>query len=468
VPDFDLLVVGAGPGGYTAAIRAAQLGLKTALIEKDAIGGVCTNWGCIPSKAILHSAEVANLVRRAPEFGVAYDNLRLDVATAIDRSREVVAKMVGGIETLLKENKVEIIHGTAQLASATSIRLNSGGESLSARDLILATGGVSRSLPGVAIDGDRIITSREALDLREVPASVVIVGGGPIGVEFAYFWLSFGAAVTIVELMDRILPGEDEDISRALERALKTQGIEILTGTKVTSVVAGADGARVKVEAKGEGRELEAERVLMGVGFAANSQGLGLEEAGVVLANGFVQVDDSCRTNLPGLWAIGDLTGRLLLAHVASAQGVNAAETIAGLGPPPLDYDSMPRAVYCQPQVGSLGLTEARARERGFKVQTGRFPFRANGKALAIGETEGFVKLVVDADRRAVLGYHALGYAATELMGEATLGSVLETTPAEIGLAVHAHPTLSEALHEAARAVDGEAINFYAPRRGPQ
>jgi dihydrolipoamide dehydrogenase len=465
VPEFDLVVVGAGPGGYTAAIRGAQLGMSVALIEKDSLGGVCTNWGCVPSKAILHSAEVINLFKEAPELGIGYDNLRLDLAVAIDRSRTVVDTMVSGIDTLLKQNKVTLIKGTAKLTAATAVTVSPGGEKVSGKNLILATGGVSRSIPGIPIDGDRVLTSREALDLREMPQSVVIVGGGPIGVEFAYFWRSFGANVTIVELLDRILPNEDEDVSHALERAFRAQGIELRTGTGVEGVEVGEGGVMVKVARGAEKETISGDRVLIGVGFGPNTDGLGLNDIGVTLERGFVKIDDVCKTNLPGLWAIGDVTGRLLLAHVATAQGVTAVETMAGLQPPPLDYVRMPRAVYCQPQVASLGLTETQAREKGLNIRTSRFPFRANGKAVAIGQTDGFVKLVVDWDTRDIVGYHAIGYAATEMIAEASLGSALETTAEAIGQTVHAHPTLSEVMHEAALAITGEAINFYAPRR---
>jgi dihydrolipoamide dehydrogenase len=465
MPDFDVLIIGAGPGGYVAAIRSAQLGMKTAVIEKDALGGVCLNWGCIPSKALLYCAELAHLFRRAPEFGIGYENLKLDLGVAVDRSREVAAKMVGGVETLLQQNKVTVINGTGKLKSATEVRVEPGGETVSAKNVIVASGGVTRSLPNVPIDGDRVITSREALELREIPRSIVVVGAGPVGIEFAYLYRAYGSEVTVLEMLNHALPAEDVDVSRALERALKAQGIEIKTGVRVEDVKVGEGGVSVTY-ASGESRqELQAERVLIGVGFGANTEGLGLDTVGVEMERGWVKVDEYCQTSVPGLYAIGDVTGKLLLAHVASHQGVTAVERICGLNPPPLDYVRMPRAVYCEPQVGSLGLTEAQAREKGLNVRVGRFPFRGNGKALAIGETEGFVKLVVDQDTREIVGYHAIGYGATEMLAEASLGATLETTPAELGFAVHAHPTLSEVVKEAALAVDGEAIHFYAPLR---
>ncbi len=467
MPDYDVAIVGAGPGGYVAAIRAGQLGLKTAVIEKDAVGGVCLNWGCIPSKALLHGAELANAFRRASEFGIGYDNLRLDLSVAIDRSRDVAAKMVGGVETLLKANKVTLVRGTARLNGGTSLVISSsdGEKTIEASNVILATGAASRSLAGVPIDGDRVITSREALELREAPRSIVIVGAGPVGIEFAYLYRTYGAEVTVLEMLPRALPQEDEDLGRGLERALKAQGIDIRTGTKVESIAVNEGGVTVTTSAGDKRDELRAERVLIGVGFGPNTEGLGLKEVGVELDRGWVKIDDYARTNVPGLWAIGDVTGRMLLAHVASAQGVTAVETIAGLNPPPLDYDQMPRAVYCQPQVAALGLTEEQAKSRGHDVRIGRFPLRANGKAMAIGETEGFVKLIVDRETHEVLGYHALGVNATEMIAEASIGAVLETTATELGYAVHAHPTLSEAVKEAALAVKGESIHFYTPAR---
>jgi dihydrolipoamide dehydrogenase len=463
--DLDVLIIGSGPGGYVAAIRAAQLGMKAAVVEKDAIGGVCLNWGCIPSKALLHSADLANEFRRAADYGIGYDNLRLDLGVAVDRSRDVANKMVSGVQTLLDSNKVQVIKGTAKLAGGTKVSIAPGGEAITATNLIIATGGVARSLPNVPIDGDRILTSREALELKQTPKSIVIVGAGPIGAEFGYLYRSYGADVTIVELLDRVLPNEDVDVSRAVERSFKEQGIKVHTATKVEAVKTKKNSVTVSIS-KGETKEdIEAERCLIGVGFGPNTAGLGLEEAGIALERGWVKVDDYARTNVANVYAIGDVTGRLLLAHVASHQGVTAVETMAGREVPPLDYEKMPRAVYCSPQVASLGLTEAQARERGHKVRTGRFPLRANGKALAIGELEGFVKLVVDEDSHDILGYHLVGANATEMIAEASLGSVLETTPAELGYAVHAHPTLSEAVREAALAVTGEGIHFYAPSR---
>ena len=462
---YDVAVIGAGPGGYVAAIRASQLGLKAAIIEKDAVGGLCLNWGCIPSKALLHGAELLNLYRRGPEFGITTGQITADLGVSVDRSRDIVAKFVGGVEGLLQQNKVDILRGTARLDGPGRVRVEPSGEVIEARNVIVATGGVTRSLPNLPIDGDRVLTSREALALREAPRSIVIVGGGAIGVEFAYLYRSYGAEVTIVELLPHLLPHEDEDVSRQLERSFKAMGILVMTGAGVEDARVDAESVTITVKKGDEASELRAERLLVGVGFGAASDALGLAEAGVELERGWVKVDEYCQTNVPGIWAVGDVTGRLLLAHVASQQGATAAEKIAGLSPPPLDYEKMPRAVFCQPQVASLGITEAQARARGNDVLTARFPFRASGKAMAIGQTEGFVKLVVDRDSRAVLGYHMIGQGVSELLGEASLGTVLETTPSELGYAVHPHPTLSEALREAAQAVTGEAVHFFSPKR---
>ncbi len=467
MPDpYDVAIIGAGPGGYVAAIRAAQLGLKAAVIEKDAVGGTCLNWGCIPSKALLYSAELLNLYRRGAEFGITTGEVTGDLGVSVDRSRNVVTKFVSGIEALFKQNKVDLIRGAARIEAPGRIRVEPSGDLIEATNILVATGGVTRSLPNVDIDGDRIITSREALELRDIPSSIVIVGGGPIGVEFAYLYRSYGVEVTIVELLPHLLPNEDVDVSRQLERSFAAMGISILTGTGVASISSAADSVTVTVKKDDESQQLTADKVLIGVGFGANSDSLGLEAAGVELNRGWVQVDDYCQTNVPGIWAVGDVTGKLLLAHVASHQGVTAIEKIAGLDPQPLDYTDMPRAVYCQPQVASLGLTEAQAKERGHDTSVGRFPFRASGKAMAMGDTDGFIKLVVDRESRKVLGYNMIGHGVTELLGEATLGAVLETTPSDLGYSVHAHPTLGEALKEAALATSGETVHFFSPKRG--
>ncbi len=458
---YDVAIIGGGPGGYVAAIRAAQLGLKAAMIEEERVGGLCLNWGCIPSKALLWNAELVHLFRDSTDFGITYDALHVDMGVAIDRSRKVVERMVKGVEFLLKKNKVPVINGRAQLKSGREIAVQPNGDIVEADSVIIATGAHARSLPGIEVDGEVVMTSHDALSLREQPENVVIVGGGPIGCEFGYFYRAYGANVTIVELLDRLLPLEDADISRQLERSFKQQGIAYRTGVKVAGVQVANGKATVTVSANGTDDELVADKVLIGIGMAANTDNLGLEALGVSLEGGSIAVDERMRTNVAGVFAIGDVTGKLQLAHVASAQGVIAAETIAGRDPLPLDYEKMPRCTYCQPQVASLGLTEAQAKERGIDVKTGAFPYRGNGKAIAMDKTDGLVKLVVNAATGEIIGYHMIGQDATELLAEASLGSALETTPRELGWTVHAHPTLSEVVKEAALAVDGEAIHFW-------
>jgi dihydrolipoamide dehydrogenase len=462
---YDLAIIGAGPGGYVAAIRAAQLGLKTALIEKERVGGLCLNWGCVPSKALLWNAELVHLFQRADEFGISARGLRFDLGKAVDRSRQVVEHTVKGVEFLLKRNKVEVISGAGRLHSPHEIEVSPDGRSVEADHVIVATGAHARSIPGVEIDGKVVITSREALELRDVPESIAIVGGGPVGVEFAYLYRAYGGQVTIIEMLERLVPTEDEEISQRLERAFDQQGIRSLTSARVQSVRLGEGGATIQVSVDGREEEVHASRVLMGVGMAASTESLGLDKVGVALEKGFAQIDERMQTSVPGVYAIGDVTGKLMLAHVASAQGVAAVEGIAGLEPPILDYVKMPRATFCQPQVASIGLTEAQARQRGYSLKIGRFPFRANAKATALAQTEGVVKLVVDADQGDLLGCHMVGPEVTELLAEASLGTLMETTAREVGLTVHAHPTLSEAFKEAALSAYGQAIHFWREER---
>ncbi len=456
--DYDLVVLGSGPGGYVAAIRAAQLGMKTAVVERDALGGVCLNWGCIPSKALLRNAEVLDLVRHAGDFGISFDNLSYDFGAAIDRSRRVVRRLTMGIASLLRKNGIEHVEGTGVLRDRSTIQVDGG--TLSAHNVIVATGARERAVPGLPVDREVVITSREALELRETPERVVIVGGGATGVEFAHVYRTYGAEVTLVELLPRLVPLEDEEISQQLERAFFKQGIKAMTGAMVRGVEVSGGAAAVTVSSGGEESVIECDRVLAAVGVQGNIEGIGLEEVGVETERGFVRIDDRMATNVEGVYAIGDVTGKMLLAHAASAQGVAAAESIAGLNTPRLDYELMPRAIYCRPQVASFGLTEAQARERGHSVKVGRFPMAASGKALALGETGGMVKLVVDSEIGEILGAHMIGSEVTELLGELALTRLLEGTTNELGWAVHPHPTISETLKEAALAADGEAIHI--------
>ena len=461
MPKYDVTIIGGGPGGYVAAIRGAQLGLRVAVVEKERVGGLCLNWGCIPSKSLLWNAEVVNLVRDAETYGVSFDNVRFDIAKAVDRSRQVVDQMVKGVEFLLGKHGVTTIPGEAEFASAKQLRVRGLDDAIEADAVIIATGARPRTLPGIEVDGEVIFGSREALALREQPERVVIIGGGAIGVEFATYWRAYGVDVTILELLDHLLPLEDEEISVQLERAYKKQGIKFVTGAQVASATARNGRATVRYSAKGNEQEIEADRVLVGVGFEANIASLGLERVGVQSERGWVKTDADLQTTAAGIYAIGDVTGLLNLAHVASAQGVSVVERLAGQAPPALNYQHMPRATYSQPEVASTGLTEKQAREAGYEVKIGKFPVRANGRAKAINQPDGLIKIVSDASSGETLGVHMVGPMVTELLAEASLAMTLEATPRELGWTVAAHQTLGETVREAALAVDGEAIHFW-------
>ena len=462
---YDVIVVGAGPGGYVAAIRAAQLGQKTAIIDKQWLGGVCLNVGCIPSKALLKNAELAHTLReRGQEFGFSFDNLKLDYSVAVKRSRQVSDRLVKGVGFLMKKNKIEVHMGTAHLSRPQTVTVTGADgivTELSAKNIILATG-ASSLIPLVwKVDGKNVVTYLEAIVQEKLPKSAIIIGAGAIGVEFATVWNSYGAEVTIVEMLPSLLPLEDEEIGKELKKAFDKRGIKSLVGHKVESVEATKAGVKVTVSAEGKETTLEAEQALVAIGFRPNSKGLGLEDIGVKLdERGFIEVDEKMQTNVPGLWAIGDVTGKMMLAHVGSAMGIVAAENITGVETVTLDYTMMPRATYCQPQVASFGLTEAQARERRYGVKVGRFPFQANGKALGLGDAVGWVKLVVDEKYGEILGAHMIGPEVTELLPELTLARMMEMTPNEIARNVHAHPTLSEVLMEAAHGSEGRPINM--------
>ncbi len=459
--DYDVVVIGAGPGGYVAAIRAAQLGLSTAVIEDDNVGGVCLNWGCIPSKSLLRNAEVLELVKNAGEYGISVGDVTFDYGLAIDRSRQVVRRLTGGVGSLLRKNGVEHISGRGILQSANTIAIDGADRAFSADNIMVATGARARHIPGIPVDGETVLTSREAIVLREVPKRVVIVGGGAIGVEFADIYHSYGAEVMIIEMLPRLVPLEDEEISQQLERVFRHRGIGFKTGAMVGGVAVSEGTAAVTVtDADGSVSEIECDKVLVAIGVQGNTEDIGLEVAGVNTERGYITVDDEMRTNVPGVFAIGDVTGKLPLAHVASAQGVIAAEVIAGMNPMPLDYSLMPRATYCRPQIASFGLTEQQATDAGYSFKVGRFPMAASGKALAMGEPNGMVKLVVDSEVGELLGAHIIGPEATELLGEVGLSRLLEGTTTELGWLVHPHPTISETIKEAALAVEGEAIHI--------
>jgi dihydrolipoamide dehydrogenase len=463
--DYDVVVIGAGPGGYVAAIRATQLGMKTAIVEKEYLGGVCLNVGCIPSKSLLRNAELAHIMReRAEEFGISFDNLKLDYAVAVDRSRKVSKRLTSGVGFLMKKNKIDVYMGTAKLLAKDKAQVTDAEgkvQELTSKNFILATGSHSAMIPGVEVDGEKVVTYLEAILQTKRPESVVIIGAGAIGVEFATIWNSYGTKVTIVEMLPRILPLEDEEVSAELAKAYKKRGIDLLTDHKVLGVEASESGVKVKVSDGKAEKELEAEQALVAIGFKPNSADLGLEAAGVqVNERGFIKIDERMATNVPGIWAIGDVTGQLLLAHVASAMGIICAENIAGVETVTLDYRMMPRATFCQPQVASFGLTEAQAKEEGYEVKVGRFPFQPNGKALGMGDYAGWVKIITDAKYGEILGAHLIGPEVSELLPELTLAHNLELTAQEIARNVHTHPTLSEVIMEAAHGVEGHMIHM--------
>jgi dihydrolipoamide dehydrogenase len=463
--EYDVVVIGAGPGGYVAAIRASQLGKKTAIIDKKWLGGVCLNVGCVPSKALLKNAEVAHTLReRGRDFGFSFDNLHLDYSVAVKRSRQVSDRLTKGVGFLMKKNNITVVMGTAKFTSANTLAVTDAEgkiTELTGKDIIIATGAYSAMIPGVKVDGKAILTYTEAILQTTRPETAVIIGAGAIGAEFATIWSSYGTQVTMVEMLPRILPLEDEEISTELTKSFNKRGIQMLTGTKVLSVEAVDKGVIVKVSnAEGE-KTLEADQALVAIGFKPNTANIGLEVAGVKLTErGFVQIDERMATNVPGIWSIGDVTGQLLLAHVATAQGIIAAENIAGVETITLDYRMMPRATYCQPQVASFGLTEAQAKEQGSQVKVGRFNFQANGKALGLGDYVGWIKLITDERYGEILGAHIIGPDVSELLPELTLAQRMELTVSEISRNVHAHPTLSEVIMEAAHAAEGHSIHM--------
>ena len=463
--NYDVIVIGAGPGGYVAAIRASQLGLKTAIIEKEWLGGVCLNIGCVPSKSLLKNAEIAHTLRkRDREFGFKFDNLELDYSVAVKRSRQVSDRLTRGVGFLMKKNNIDVFMGTAKLITKDTVSVTDADgdvSELKAKDIIIATGASPFILPGVEIDGEKILTYREAILQKELPTSVVIVGSGAIGVEFGTIWSAYGVDVTIVEMLPRIVPNEDEDVSAELNKALSKNKINILTETRVIGIETSEDDVKIKASTNDGEIELTADQVLLAISFKPNTSGIGLEDIGVQLTQqGAIEIDERMATNVPGIWAIGDVTAKLMLAHVGSAQGIICAENIAGVETITLDYEMMPRATYCQPQVASFGITEAIAIERGYDVNVGRFPFQANGKALGLGDYAGWVKIISDKKYGEILGASMIGPEVTELLPELTLAQMMELTPAEIGRNVHAHPTLSEVLMEAAHATEGQAIHI--------
>jgi dihydrolipoamide dehydrogenase len=456
---FDLIVMGGGPGGYVAAIRAAQLGQTVALIERDNLGGVCLNWGCIPTKALLKNANVVETIRHANEFGIQVEKFSVDFGKAIDRSRVVSNRLVKGVEFLMKKNKIQVFKGEGVLTAQNRVEVKATGQTLIAKNIIIATGARAITIPGLPLDGKNVITSREALELKELPSPIVIVGAGPIGMEFAYIYRAYGAEVTVIEMLPHLLPREDQEVSAVVEKAMQKLDVKFRVNTKVESAEKIGDQVRLQVSSEGKQEEITAQKVLVAISVKPNTENLGLESIGVELNRGAIVVNDKMQTNVPGIYAIGDVTMKLPLAHVASHQGVIAAEAIAGQDPHPLDLNNVPRCTYCSPQVASLGLTEQQAKDAGHEVKIGKFNFRANGKALGINEYEGFVKLVVDKKYGEILGAHLVGPEVTDLTGELSLAKSMELTPLELAHAVHAHPTLTEVIAEAALDAMGTPLN---------
>ena len=459
---FDMIVIGAGPGGYVCAIRGAQLGLKVAVVEREALGGICLNWGCIPTKALLRSAEVFHLMHRAPEFGLKAEGISFDLDAVVKRSRGVARQLSSGVAHLLKKNKVTVVMGEATLAAPGRVRVTTaeGAEELEAPSVILATGARARELPGLEADGDRVWSYRHALQPVRMPKRLLVIGSGAIGIEFASFFNTLGAKTTVVEVMERVLPVEDAEISAFARKQFVKQGMTILERATVKKLDRAADKVTAHIETGGKVETQEFDTVISAVGIVGNTEGLGLEALGVGIDRTHVVTDAFCRTGVPGLYAIGDIAGAPWLAHKASYEGVMVAELVAGGHPHPIRPGSIAGCTYCTPQVASLGLTEARAREKGHEIRVGRFPFVGNGKAIALGEAEGFVKTVFDAKTGELLGAHMVGAEVTELIQGFVIGRALETTEEDLMETIFPHPTLSEMMHESVLDAYGRALHF--------
>jgi len=460
---YDVIVLGSGPGGYPAAIRASQLGKKVAIIERETLGGICLNWGCIPTKALLKSAQVMEYAKHAANYGIEVNDFKQNFGNVIKRSRGVADKMNKGVIFLMKKNKIDVIMGDGKLLSATKIEVTSADgkkQTVEAKNIIIATGARARELPALKLDGKKVIEYRAAMSLPTQPKSIIVVGSGAIGTEFAYFYNCMGTKVTIVEFLPRIVPVEDEDVSKELEKNFKKQGISIMTNSEVTSVDTSGNGIKAKVKTPEGEVTLEADVLLSAVGITANIENIGLEQAGIKTDKGRIVVDANQQTNVPGVYAIGDCTPNQALAHKATKEGINAAEHLAGKKPEPIDYNNVPGCTYCTPEIASVGYTEKAAKDAGYELKVGKFPFIASGKATAVGATEGFVKIIYDAKYGELLGAHMIGYNVTELIAEVVTARKLETTAHEILNAIHPHPTISEAVKEATAVAYGEATDI--------
>ena len=461
--NYDLIVLGSGPGGYVAAIRAAQLGLKTAIVERENLGGICLNWGCIPTKALLRSAEIYHYMQHAGDYGLTAANISADIDAVVKRSRGVAKQLNQGVTHLMKKNKITVHMGDGKLTAPGKLTVTKDGKSeeLTAKNIIIATGARARDLPFAPADGKRIWTYRHAMVPPEMPKKLLVIGSGAIGIEFASFYNDMGAEVTVVEMMDRIVPVEDADVSTFLEKALKKQGMTILTGAGVQSLKAGATGVTAEIKDKdSKVAKSEFTHCIVAIGIVPNTENIGLEALGVATERGHIKTDPMCRTNVPGLWAIGDVTAPPWLAHKASHEGVIAAEAIAGGHPHAMDPKNIPGCTYCHPQVASVGLTEAKAKEAGYEVKVGNFPFIGNGKAIALGEAEGFIKTVFDAKTGELLGAHMVGAEVTELIQGYTIGKTAELVEADFMHTVFPHPTLSEMMHESVLGAYGKMLHM--------
>ncbi len=461
--EYDVIVVGSGPGGYVTAIRASQLGLKTAVVEKESLGGVCLNWGCIPTKALLKSANVFDYINHAEDYGIQVDGFKADFNKIVKRSRSVAEKMSGGVQFLMKKNKIDIIMGMGKVLPGKKVVVTDEKGTTTdytAKNIIIATGARSRQLPNLEQDGEKVIGYRKAMVLPKLPKKMVVVGSGAIGVEFAYFYNSMGVDVTIVEFMPKIVPVEDDEISKQLERTLKKQGLKIMTNSSVEKVDKSGKSCEVTIKTKKGEEKISCDVVLSAVGIEANIEGIGLEEVGIVVDKGRIIVNEYFETNMPGYYAIGDVIPGPALAHVASAEGITCVEKIAGLNPEPIDYGNIPGCTYCSPEIASVGMTEQAAKDAGYELKIGKFPFSASGKASAAGHNDGFIKLIFDAKYGELLGGHMIGSNVTEMIAEIVAIRRLETTGHELIKTIHPHPTMSEAIMEAAAAAYDEVIHM--------